>query len=675
MQDTSRLETALRNAHNAGDTRAAQRLAREIQRVRGASQGGQTDFVPSDGVDGFGTPPAPRRPLPNEPTPQERSFVTSHVQEGTRNPIHYAMDTLAGGLTEGFNVSDELKGLGARASNLVNGTELRPDMVAQAERERLDQRRTERPVTQLGRELVGGSPAALVSAPQAGIRGAIGLGGVLGAAAGFGEGDTFEERARNALTGATIGSVTGGVFDGGSRLLGKATGALQRGVRNLVSGRNMTRDQRRAVNRLRAVLARDGVGPQDVERTMREYAERGFDDAMWLDVGGDNTRRLFRQAANQAGEASEAAEGILEGRLETRAERVGQQLGRYMGGDTNYRQTLQQATQERARRAAPLFEESLGTLDAPVMAPREQFADLLERMPRNVVRRVERAARLSGGSVGDLSGQQVSLLDMQALKFGLDDAIETAGRGNAPLSGRERGLLIDLRNELVDRMPEGYRRANEVFAGDSAMISALQAGRSALREDTEEIAETVARMSSSERDMFRLGLVRAIRERAGNVRDNSDPVAAIIGNPNQRERLRQAFDSEETFDAFLDAMRTESQRVNRARFIASSHGSQTAPRQADEGGFIMDLIKGNAFNQAARAVGSGVNMVRGIDEQAVNRAVMELGSQPLNPDAVQRMLVQLETQYGRETANAVRQVIARTSAPAAITASSGSSRQ
>ena len=38
MGDTSKLESALLNAHTAGDTAAAQQLANEIIRVRGASQ-------------------------------------------------------------------------------------------------------------------------------------------------------------------------------------------------------------------------------------------------------------------------------------------------------------------------------------------------------------------------------------------------------------------------------------------------------------------------------------------------------------------------------------------------------------------------------------------------------------------------------------------------------------
>lgn len=658
MQDPARLETALRNAHNAGDTQAARRLAQELRRVRAASDDRQA-LIPTDEPGAGGA-------ITQAQFDRERSGVSGLSPEQAfveSNRSRIGLGAIASGMFEGLNLSDETAGLAARVANL-GGAGLDPQGVVQAERDRLERARAENPALQAQRELVGAAPLSMFGGTT--LRGTVAMGSAIGAAAGAGAGETLEERAIGGAGGALVGGGSALALDRAGAGVSRAASVVSRALRNRASGNRLTRDQRRALNRFEAALRRDGMTASEARNQIEGLAADGFDDAALVDLGGDNVRRLFRGAAQRQGAASEAAEQLLERRIETHAERVGNQIARYMGGSQNYRQSVQQAVRERAERARPFYEQALGTRDAPVLANRDDFADLLDRVPRRALRNVRQSAQITGGRIGNLDAEEIALLDVQAVKFGLDDMIETASRGNNPMSSRQVAELRQLRDEFVSRMPPLYRQANEVFAGDSAMISAMLAGRRALRDDTEELAELVGGMSQAERDMFRIGIVRAVRDRAGRVRDGRNVVDTLIGDPNNRERLRLAFDDDASFNAFVSSLRREVDRVSRARFVASSTGSQSAPRLLDDrvdADMISDLAAGRPGAALAR-VASGVReAVTGFDQEAVDAALMEIGTQPMDRQFVQQVIERVQRQNGDETARAL---VSRLTAPAAV---------
>jgi hypothetical protein len=648
MQDASRLREMRRRAHEAGDADAARRLTERIN--------------------------AAESPVQVDAQARAEEFVQPFDQPFYENPVGALIDSGPMAALEAFNLSDEAKALAARGENFwrstplsPDGPRLDPDAVGQAERDRVAAARENRTGVQAVREIGGGSVIPLGAIGQ-GVRGVMAGGAVAGGLVGAGDGETIGERIRGAGQGALTGAVTAGVLDRAFKGGQAVFGALSRGIRNHFAGRDMTRAQRRAVNQLRRAFREDGISAEDAEAALRRYSELGFDDASLLDVGGDSVRRLVRGAANEPGPASQAAEQFLEDRIETRADRVADRIGRYISRNENFRSTVNQALRERAERAAPLYDQALGTADAPILVNREEFADLLDRVPRRILARIRQSEQVSGGRVGDLAADQISLRDLQAVKFGLDNVIETGARGNNPLSRRELSQYRELRDALIDRMPPAYREANEAYAGESALINALDMGRRALREDTEVLAEEVARLSASERDMFRIGIVRAVRERAGNVRDRNNMVDALVGNRNQRERLRQAFDSDETFNDFIDALRSETGRVQNARFVAASQGSQTAPRLMDSENLVEDILNlrfGAALGRASRDVARAVG---GRGRQEANEQLVNMATAPVAQEGVESIVEAARAQYGDEAAEQVRRALAAAAPVAAIPA-------
>jgi hypothetical protein len=92
VQDTARLENALRNAHAAGDTAAARRLAQEIQRVRGSGAG---DF---QGVP-YAMPEAPQQSAPRQPVDERQQRINNvrgDLTDFSRDPVGYAGSRMLG---------------------------------------------------------------------------------------------------------------------------------------------------------------------------------------------------------------------------------------------------------------------------------------------------------------------------------------------------------------------------------------------------------------------------------------------------------------------------------------------------------------------------------------------------------------------------------------------------
>lgn len=672
MQDTSRLETALRNAHNAGDTQAARRLAQEIRRVRGASQQAvqpvstnPQDMIPTDepGQGGF---------ITREQANQQAEAMRQRRSAEYGRDLPLAHPVSVQGLAQTFNMSDELVGLAAQSRGLPAGP------AAEQERQRVQYRRDTAPLQTAVYEAAAAAPLALLSGGSS-LSGAARTGAAFGFAAGAGNGETTQERLGNAAIGGAVGAGVGAAGQAVASGIGRVSSPLARAVGRRLNGdgRNMTRAQRRAFAELRDAFQADGMNATQVRDALRSFQQSGFDDATLLDAGGQNVQRLVRAAGTRGGVAGENLQNLLERRLETQAQRVSDRLSSGLSRSGNFSQEVSDQVRQRAQQAAPLYARAFGDPAQPVTIPRENIQSVLDRVPRNASAVANRLARLDGRGVGSLADDAVQVQDLHYLKMGLDDLISSSRRGQNSIGNTQRAGLERVRRELMDAMPDDYRAANDAFAGDSALIDALRAGRTALRGDAEDVEAIVSGMSLGERQMFRAGLVRSAREQVERARDRTDIVSRVIGSQDRRRRLASAFDTPEDFANFEQSLRNEQARVRNARAVAPTTGSQTALREADlaedAGGVLGDLSNMDFGNAAARVVrgvrGATDRQARRATDQELVRFATALQSRGSGPSA-ELLLQEVERRYGRETAQRVAAMAARAIPVAAPVAAS-----
>lgn len=582
---------------------------------------------------------------------------------------------VAGGLAEGLNLSDELRGVGARVGNFydsVTGTNrapLDPGVVAQAERDRVEQARTDQPLQQGLREGVGILPTAAFGGT--GTQGAALGGAAVGSLVGYGSGETAQERATGTVVGAGVGAALGAGADLAGRGLGRLASPLARAVQRRFqgSGSNMTRAQRRAIAELRGAFQEEGRSGREVMDILRQYQDSGFDDATLMDAGapGGPVQRLIRGAGTRGGDAGNALEGQLQARLETQADRVASRLSRYLSSVDDFGQQVDDLVRARAQRAAPLYEAAFGA-GAPETMPRDAVAPILARTSRRDQAMARRLAQREGRTVSFDGDGPVTVQDMHFLKRALDDQVRSLGP-------EERRAVLELKRDLMAAMPESYREAANAFAGDSALVDALEAGRAALRGDSEAVEASVSAMSDSERQMFRAGLVRAAREQVERTNENSDVVRRLIGTEDRRRRLAAAFDTPQQFDEFERALRAEQDRVRNARFAAPSTGSQTAMRGLDAGretrGALGDVIRGDFLGAMNRMREVGQQATAQMRRSATDRQLVALATraqQAASPDAQALILDQIAQEYGEEVAQRVRDVVVAGAIPAGAVA-------
>lgn len=313
-----------------------------------------------------------------------------------------------------------------------------------------------------------------------------------------------------------------------------------------------------------------------------------------------------------------------------------------------------------------------------VTIPRQSVEVPLSRIPDSARIVARRLARIEGRGLGSLDSQGVAVQDLHYLKLALDDVIGASRRGQNAIGSTERRSLVRVREELMAAMPESWRQANDVFAGESALIDALQAGRDALKGDAEAIEMLAGSMTESERQMFRAGLVRAARAEVERTQDGGDVVRRVIGNEDRRRRLAAAFDDPADFERFVQALQAEQMRVRNARFTAPSSGSQTQMRGIDvereATGTLGDLIRGDFLGAVSRLGYVGRDAARQAQRSATDQELVRIATavqRAASPEAQQLLLDQVAQEYGEEVAQQVTQIITRGAAPAAVVAANG----
>lgn len=207
---------------------------------------------------------------------------------------------------------------------------------------------------------------------------------------------------------------------------------------------------------------------------------------------------------------------------------------------------------------------------------------------QDILRNVTRNLADEGQSPNALNAMQI----VHRTKMELDKQINNLRRaqqmGNNNTAGWDLRTIQGLRRELVDYARQAnpdYARALDEYAGASALQGALEDGfENALRMQTEQIPETLRRMSQSEREMWRLGAARDLADKIRRKPVTNDSIKSIFGTADMDLRMRHIFPTNRMRRQF------QKQLVEEARMTATRgkvQGNSTTSQnliQSDEAG-------------------------------------------------------------------------------------------
>jgi hypothetical protein len=631
VQDTTRLETALRNAHAAGDTEAAQTLAREIQRTRAETTSG-------GGINPIDQPSAPQ----DQSGVAERSNQFYDDNEQTRLQLARGPVPDLGmnprNLLQGFNMNDEAAGLNARVSNVFRPEDQRidPNIVAQREQDRVDTMRRETPMRAMGAEIMGSAPLMMARAGTGAIQAfaqarplvtSALAGGSFSAAAGAGEGDTAGERAGNAGIYGGVGALLGPLSTKALGLTSRIAGAAMRPFRG--GAADAANSGARGVNQGAVNLARRSGLAQEMAanpEALRGMAGTGED--FIAERLGSRARSAGIGVAGIAGQGQDIAEQAIGQRAAGRADRMAQATAQATGLEPGQRAVDPLlAIDELQASARPLFNQADQEMVQLTPNMRTQIREALDIGGDDLFGVADYLGRSSAQGVrlsayaSDING----LPDTVPLGVvrSLARAIEESAKGANRSEGARSALIPSLQNiarELRDGIrPQSalYREAAGIWSSSLRDDEALAIGEAIFaagpRGERDVRRFVTSGLSESERRHFFAGVASAM-ERKMETRSASGNPAAALDRIIIRRRLNQ-FLGVEAASELMTRINREMRQSSFENTANRSVNSATASRQQSVRG-VERANAGGVRSVLAEGIENPLELLRGREGRA-----------------------------------------------------------
>lgn len=412
------------------------------------------------------------------------------------------------------------------------------------------------------------------------------LGAGIGGLSGAGESDWTDpvSAAGHTGTSAAIGGVIGAamppVIEGATKL-GKA-------LYGQVMDRLPFKQPTAAARKLAEALQRDGLSPADALARVQEMGPQGA----LLDAG-PNVRSLARSAATVPGKGKTAISEFLTERQEgTRgADKVLQ------GGQGN--RVIQQLDD--------LVPENFYAAKDATIAARKKLGQGYEAA-RSVETPVDTKALIAdldaqlktakGGIQSGLSKARsylftadgkpdTSIAGLHEAKMAIDDLIN--GTGDSSIGRTAQARLKDVQARLVDAIESAapdYKAARLGTAAEWQKADALEAGAKFLSKgefkNPTEIALSLKQMGPEELNNFRTGVVRAIKDKIGDLPVRADATKRLMDIPALEQKIRLAFGDDAMFQKYIKGLEGEKALFDAySKIMGGSRTGEVLAEQAD----------------------------------------------------------------------------------------------
>jgi hypothetical protein len=129
-----------------------------------------------------------------------------------------------------------------------------------------------------------------------------------------------------------------------------------------------------------------------------------------------------------------------------------------------------------------------------------------------------------------------------------------------PKTGRQIKILTDAKNQFLtytDEVNPLYPQARAASANGFQLERALDDGTKVLRKDSKITATKINDLTDEQKDIFRVGAAKSIRDDILSAPDGTDAYKRIFNNPLKTEKVRAAFPDEPSFNEFKQSMLRE----------------------------------------------------------------------------------------------------------------------
>ena len=511
------------------------------------------------------------------------------------------------------------------------------DVAIQMERIGLGEYAKESPAKSIAANISGAVlPALATKKPVTGLPAQMGLAGAAGFTAGLGESEA-ELFSPESLKSGGIGATTSAAGTLILKPIGMGAGAVYRGVVKSIFNNPQRLGTDEARGLIKQALINDKGGVDEAIQFVLEQKGKPYSIA---DVG-PNTRAYLDAANTIPGPGKKQAQEFLQNRDKGVLARLTSDLQVAFGSKAAFFDEFNALKDARADLGGKLYSRALQK-DVPVTP---ELTDLFTRPSvQDAYNRAVRIAKEEGIKLPDVkvvngklqtsAGNDVTNINttfLHYMKMGLDDVVFTGKNPTSGIGSTELGKVKGTRIQFLDQLDAAnptYKNARRVWASDTAVMDAMEEGRTALSKqpkDVDVLLNDMKTMTKSELEGLRLGVMQNLLDRLGGaqtaatvVGPTGNPALKIINDPKNLRVLRATFPRDEagdkTFEKFIKNMKSEVEMKSTSKQVLQ--GSQTAERTQA----ISDVKAGG---QAVREMPA--MSVQGILMRALQRDYAQLG--------------------------------------------------
>lgn len=453
--------------------------------------------------------------------------------------------------------------------------------------------------------LMAAAPAAFGMKAGQGLLTRMGAGAASSGGLGVADAAVRGGDAKDIATSGVIGTVAGGAIPlvgaglrGVGGAIGSKVGSAVRGALNPAAeaGKRVAKS---------IEVDRAGNPASLLSSNDLQAAARNSQPIMNADIGGETTRALAREAANQSPVARDIMQRATSDRFADQGSRITRLMSRLTGGNVDDLATQDALKQAASAANKPAYNKAYTSPNAQALFTPElqqlMQSPVIQGAVKDVTGRSANRAAVEGFKAVDNPFRQgadgafrlvqkadgtmaaPTLQFWDQVKRNLDSAIGKAKTsGDRPLVAEMTALKSKLVDSLDNAVPE-YKAARQGAAAFFGAEDALEAGKTFARSNRmlPEFERGVKAMTPNEKDLFQTGFASEIIDAAKNAGDRRNVVQSMFGSQESREKMAMAFGDRgsKEIEAFV--------RVELAMdALRGAFGNSTTARQLIESGVI-----------------------------------------------------------------------------------------
>lgn len=435
------------------------------------------------------------------------------------------------------------------------------------------------------------------------VPGQIARGTAIGATTGAASGYGFAEKDEGSET--AMGGAFGGILGGSVPIVVKGAGTL---IKNVLNSAGIGDQEAAASKMLANYLQKDNLSPKEAQLALDELRRIGVPNPVIADLGKSLNDLAYSAYVVQSSAKSSTKE-FLENRLIDQPNDIVKGLVEKAGlaKNVNGFEYLEALTANQSRLASQAYPEAYSKAINAVPFRKFIDRDVFTKAYGEAVKRAD----VYGQKLPDLASirnaQSVPTDVLHQIKMGLDRIVDAETDNITKKMSGYGSDVVKVKNEfndLIKSLNPEYKKANAEFADAERIKNAFKMGEDYQKLDPAEAASKIKKLTSDEKEAFRLGVMADVNQRLGDYK-SGDFTKQIFKSENQKLLLRNAFPDQASYTEFSQYVKSLNRQAETKQRVLG--GSRTDENKAvrEEANLLGSLAQAGATGDLVSLLWAG----------------------------------------------------------------------